>query len=346
MSKSLKQAIFAFICLLIFVTTLASDQIAALFASSYQLFIPSWLSQPVIPQALLDKQATGITTLYWIYLVLAIGLGYMGYSIYCLETKKHKIYPHMVKFSAIYILPILGIEYATSQHSFDLYTTIVTSSKMNMFQWQQSTGHNMFTMDLISMALFAISIHLFSTGRHPRRIMTMYFAVLPITTTIMFIFAKLPPALLTMWALYCCGAVYVLLNHFNVQFSHTSSATGLPMILGAVAVLWVLSVSDGYKLNVTADFQVPAHAQIIRINGDSVTAKTSLRGLDGQTKHITIMTNRDFFYQETPVTINGTINPDLIQFEQLDPLAGRYAGVLLLIFPLCLSGLIRRLNAN
>lgn len=345
MSPQLKQALFAFTCIIATVATLAFNQLIDLAQGFKSWFIPNWINQPVVPQALINLQEDGAFLLSIMYALLVLGLFAMGGIITRLGNKTASLHPSSIKYSALFALPCVAVWYCAVQENYQLYAGMVTNNVTNLYGWSTSVGSYVAQFSAYMSITIALLINCFNKGDNGKQIVLVHHLALPVTCIIAIIGANPPIALKLLMAVYACGSLYVLFNHLNIKFESRLDYINKYYYVGFAAALFTMFVPSTNHIKVTAGFQQPTQVTVVARKGDSMTIKATLRGLDGSTKVAKIVGPSDMIGELDNISLalsqSKTVTVSKIKVQHAN-----YGGLEFIAVVLCIVAMIRRLSSG
>lgn len=287
MTAALKNTLVAFLCLLVLLTTFAYDQLALLMAQfgTKPVFMPSWIDQTVIPQALLTMQFQGKAFWLTAYALTLLSIAQLCYQLYMGRTSSIPVaYARNVQ---LYALPLVITAAHFAQENFALYQAIVSKPIFDMYSWTRfntldNTSFKIFTC----VALVGIGHLVSSNAYRVKLFVARNYVLLPLLSLGAAIYAKAPSLLLVMLAIYTCVNLFKAANYQKVSLDTGSDDIGASLTLSVIVPLFFVFAAPMSYIEVTRNFQERAIVRPISLNGDAVTVTLELRDMNGKPKAI------------------------------------------------------------
>lgn len=336
MSTTLKNTLAVFASLIIILFVFARDQVAALFQVDFGLspIMPTWVTQDVIPQALLTLQQNAHLTWILAYVVAIVTL--VNLFLFGMQIKDKVPRLESLRQYTAYALPLLFALSHVYHENYTLYHYIVTRSEPNLYQWQLSLDTPAYQAAFVITVLVVMLANWFSSDEesHTINLIGRNLIALPVLALGTAVYTHAPVPMLALLATYVITSLFIAINCYNIENLNTSEAD-IPVsaITSMIAIAFWLWMPTS-NINITADFQKPATVQYIQKTNDSLTGKLTVRGLDGKPKQVILTTHYSTFQERTNVTIDKTTRI-VKRFEQ--PFAGEWSSA---SFVLLLMGLM------
>lgn len=304
MNKSLKNVLLAFFCTLLLLITFARQQVLTLIQKltsfDHNSLLPTWVTLPVIPQALLDQQFYAQVVWTFSYLFAIAALIQLAHILYC--VRHHTTTQETLRQPILYGNVLLLACAALFEQNFNLYQHIVSTSGMIDFN-QLGATVKFRTTDILFVAVLLLCIvgNFFEDDQDSTTsLIVRNFVLLPLATLGTAIYVNAPTLALGLIATHTCVALFFALNCYQIPLTTVNEEISPSFLLLAVVIACVAFMPTS-RIYVTGDYEKTAKIQAVEIKNEKITAYLTIRDLNGHPKRIKVRGyEEDLFLSERP----------------------------------------------